>query len=121
MPTLKSASGVKTKSSGLKGVLESYTAPELKRMIREANITGYSKLKKDELIKLMTRAEHKHNFDSIGFKQERKPKEDTKEAKAKGKLLREFKKRAKVPRAMFEGKEASREIAKKIEKKFGKK
>ncbi len=121
MPTLKSATGKKTKSTGLKGVLETYTAPELKRMIRAANITGYSRLKKDELITLMTRAEHKHNFDSVGFKQERKPGEETKESKAKGKVLREFKKRAKVPKAMFEGKEASKELGKRIEKKFGKK
>ncbi len=121
MPTLKSASGKVTKASGLKGVLESYSAPELKRMIRETNIRGYSRLKKAELITLMTRPEHKHNFDSVGFKQERKPKEESKEAKTKAKVLREFKKKAKVPKAMFEGKEASKEIGKRIEKKFGKK
>jgi hypothetical protein len=107
--------------SDLKGVLETYTAPELKKMIRAANITGYSKLKKNELVTLMTRAEHKHNFDSVKSKDKRKPNQDTKESKAKSKVLKEFQKKAKVAKAMFEGKEASKELGKKIEKKFGKK
>ena len=37
----------------MKEVFESYTAPELKKLIKAANITGYSKLKKDKLIELM--------------------------------------------------------------------
>ena len=104
MPTLKSASGKVTKSSGLKGVLETYSAPELKKMIRAANITGYSRLKKAELITLMSRPEHRHNFDSVGFKQERKPKQDTKEAKTKAKAMRELKRKT-----LFEGEIPSKE------------
>ncbi len=52
-------------------ILKTYNAAELKRMIRAANITGYSKLKKDELIKLMLRKEHQPRFKSIKSKSER--------------------------------------------------
>lgn len=49
----------------MKEILETYKLPELKKMIRATNITGYSKLKKDELIKLMIRPEHIERFKSI--------------------------------------------------------
>lgn len=52
-------------------ILNSYNAAELKRIIRATNITGYSKLKKPELIKLMLRPEHVKRFSSIRHRDER--------------------------------------------------
>lgn len=49
----------------MKEILETYKLPELKKMIRATNLTGYSKLKKDELITLMIRPENIERFKSI--------------------------------------------------------
>ena len=51
--------------------LKSYSKPELSKIISATNITGYSKLKKDELIKLMLRPEHKERFKDVRHKSER--------------------------------------------------
>ncbi len=53
----------------MKAILQTYTSIELKKMISQSNIKGYSKLKKNELIDLMTKTEHIHKFKDI------KPKE----------------------------------------------
>ena len=55
----------------MKEILESYKVPELKRIVRATNIIGYSKLKKDELIKLMMRPEHADRFKDLKMKGER--------------------------------------------------
>lgn len=55
----------------MKEILESYKLPELKRIVRATNITGYSKLKKDELIKLMMRPEHIERFRNLKSQGER--------------------------------------------------
>ena len=55
----------------MKEILESYKLPELKRIVRATNITGYSKLKKDELIKLMMRPENIDRFRGLKNKNER--------------------------------------------------
>jgi len=73
----------------MKEILESYTTPELKKMIKATNLTGYSKLKKDELIKLMIRPENIERFQSIKPKSARLgPAAET----PKPKVLKELKK-----------------------------
>ena len=84
-------------------ILNTYTSPELKRMIRATNITGYSKLKKDQLIKLMMRPEHRERFKSIRSKIDR-------QGQDLSKVNREFKKKAKIPRKKFELQEESKKI-----------
>ncbi len=71
----------------MKEILETYKLPELKKMIRATNLTGYSKLKKDELIKLMIRPENIERFKSIKPKSARQPKQSL------SKVLRELKKK----------------------------
>lgn len=73
----------------MKEILETYKLPELKKMIRATNLTGYSKLKKDELIKLMIRPENIERFKSIKAKSARVGPAD----KPKVKVLRELKKK----------------------------
>jgi len=103
--------------SSVKAILEEYTAPELKKMIRATNITGYSKLKKDELIKLMTRSENIERFTSIRKKSEREA------PVSKAKVNRQFKKQVKDTgaRTTFELKEAQKKIDERLKKKFPKK
>ena len=72
----------------MKEILETYNLPELKKMIRATNITGYSKLKKDELIKLMTRSENIDRFKSIKPKSARVPES----SKPMAKVLKQLKK-----------------------------
>ena len=100
-----------------KEILSSYSAKELKKMISETNIKKYSKLDKDGLIKLMLREEHVDKFKSIKMRGERVGKE----SKAKNKLLKEFKKRAKPAVKAFEFKEDQKKLTEAIEKKFPKK
>jgi len=104
-----------------KEILSTYTAPELKKLISSTNIKGYSKLKKDGLIKLMLREEHIDKFKSIKKKEMRTGDPKEKEAKAKSKLLKEFKKRAKPAVKAFELKEDQKKLTKALEKKFPKK
>jgi len=78
-------------------ILKTYNAAELKRMIRAANITGYSKLKKDELIKLMLRKEHQPRFKSIKSKSER-----TASMPQQKKVLGELKKKQKASKKQDE-------------------
>ena len=96
-------------------ILNSYSLPELKKIIRATNITGYSKLKKAELVKLMLSDEHKQKFKGLQKREKRVP--DAMDAK-KSKLLKEFKKKAKRPREIFELKEAQKKIEKQFKKKF---
>lgn len=77
----------------MKEILESYKLPELKKMVRATNITGYSKLKKDELIKLMIRPENIDRFKSIKPKSARLPPVPEEKTKPKMKVLRELKKK----------------------------
>jgi len=83
----------------MKEILQTYKLPELKKMVRATNITGYSKLKKDELIKLMIRPEHIARFKSIKPKSARVPPVDkSKKIKKKGlqKGIDDFKKKQKL-------------------------
>lgn len=89
--------------------MNEYTVPELKKIIRATNISGYSKLGKEGLIKLMMRPEHKERFKDIRPKSERM-------GGAGAKVNREFRKRAKRPRELFELKQQSKELQKKIDK-----
>ncbi len=77
----------------MKEILQTYNLPELKKMVRATNITGYSKLKKDELIKLMVRPENIDRFKSIRPKSDRVPKVAEKELKSKMKNIRELKRK----------------------------
>lgn len=100
-------------------ILRTYSGPELKRMIRATNITGYSKLKKEELITLMMRAEHKERFKTIQPKSKRKGKqEDSKELKKKQKLNRQFLKQVKDTKAI-EIYEDKMKFKKEVKKEFG--
>lgn len=99
-------------------ILQSYTSPELKKMIRSANITNYSKLKKDGLIELMLRPEHIERFKDIQPKSKRLPPNATDKAeKLKAQLNREFKKKSKP----YQQKKAFVEDSKKIEKQMAEK
>jgi|DEB0MinimDraft_6_1074348.scaffolds.fasta_scaffold14518_5 hypothetical protein len=102
-------------------ILNSYSLPELKKIIRATNITGYSKLKKDELIKLMLRPEHKSKFEGLMKKEKRTGVGTEKDMKKRMALVREFKKKAKRPREIAEFKEAQEKIEKQLKKKFPKK
>jgi hypothetical protein len=95
-------------------ILNSYSLPELKKIIRATNITGYSKLKKAELVKLMLRPEHKSKFEGLMKRDKRVP--DVMDSK-RTKLNREFKKKAKKARDVFEFKEASKKIGEQLKKK----
>jgi hypothetical protein len=95
-------------------ILNSYSLPELKKIIRATNITGYSKLKKAELVKLMLRPEHKSKFEGLMKREKRVP--DVMDSK-RTKLNREFKKKAKKARDVFEFKEASKKIGEQLKKK----
>jgi len=99
----------------MKDILNSYSLRELRKMISNTNIKNYAKLNKDETIKLMMRPEHRSRFESIQNKSTRMPKTDI------SKVTREFKRKAKVPRKIFELKEDSAKIKKAQEAKFGKK
>jgi len=99
-------------------ILQSYTAPELKKMIRSANITNYSKLKKDGLIELMLRPEHIERFKDIQPKSKRQaPNATERSEKLKAQLNREFKKKSKP----YQQKKAFVEDSKKIEKQMAEK
>ncbi len=58
----------------MKDILNTYSATELKKFISQSNIKKYSKLKKNELITLMTKTEHINKFRYIKekVKKERK-------------------------------------------------
>ena len=99
----------------MRQILESYSLRELRKMISNTNIKNYAKLNKEETIKLMMRPEHRSRFESIKMKSARMPKTDI------SKVTREFKRKAKVPRKIFELKEESAKIKKAQEAKFGKK
>jgi len=87
-------------------------------MIRSANITNYSKLKKDGLIELMLRPEHIERFKDIQPKSKRLPPNATDKAeKLKAQLNREFKKKSKP----YQQKKAFAEDSKKIEKQMAEK
>jgi hypothetical protein len=77
----------------MKEILETYKLAELKKMIRATNITGYSKLKKDELITLMTREENIDRFKSIKPKSARMAPVPEGADKPKATVLRELKKK----------------------------
>ena len=49
----------------MKDILEDYTVKELRQIISKTNIKRYSRLKKDELINLMTKKEHIAKFKKI--------------------------------------------------------
>ena len=49
----------------MEDILEGYTVKELRQFISKTNIKRYSTLKKDELIKLMTKKEHIAKFKKI--------------------------------------------------------
>lgn len=101
----------------MRDILESYTSPELKRMIRASNIGNYSKLKKEGLIDLMLRAENVDRFKDIQPKSKRLP--DTsnlKLANLQRQLNREFKKKSKAYQKKQEFKEDSKIIGEKMEK-----
>ncbi len=49
----------------MKDILNTYTLTELKKIISQSNIKRYSKLKKNELIELMTKDEHVNKFKHI--------------------------------------------------------
>ena len=98
----------------MKDILDSYSLRELRKMISNTNIKNYSKLNKDETIKLMMRPEHRGRFASIKLKSSRMPKTDI------SKVTREFKRKAKVPRKVFELKEDSAKIEKKLKENVGK-
>lgn len=71
----------------MKTILNTYTVTELKKFISQNNIKGYSKLKKDELIKLMTKAEHINKFKHIKPKEKKeKPAPKKKEEAPKKKV-----------------------------------
>ncbi len=95
-------------------ILNSYSLPELKKIIRATNITGYSKLKKAELVKLMLRPEHKSKFEGLMKRDKRVP--DAMDSK-RTKLNKEFKKKAKKAKELFELKEASKKIGEQLKKK----
>jgi len=101
----------------MKDILNTYKLPELKKMVRATNITGYSKLTKDQLITLMTRPEHIDRFKSIKSKSERMG------GGVGAKVNRQFKKQVKDTgaRVTFELKEAQKKIEAAMDKKFGKK
>lgn len=98
----------------MKEILESYKLPELKRIVRATNITGYSKLKKDELIKLMMRPEHIDRFRGLKSKDKR---DIVKGDKKAGKVVRQFKRLAKPFAEFKQEQEEKKKIAKKITKK----
>ncbi len=78
----------------MKDILESYSTAELKRLVRGANITNYSKLKKAELIELMMRPEYIERFKEIQPKSKREAPDATKKAQtAKSRLNKELKKK----------------------------
>jgi hypothetical protein len=60
-------------------VLKTYTLTELKKFVSNTNIKNYSKLKKNELINLMLKKEHKDKF--LHIKEKPKKKEEKKEEK----------------------------------------
>jgi hypothetical protein len=101
----------------MKDILNTYKLPELKKMVRATNITGYSKLTKDQLITLMTRPEHIDRFKSIKAKGERMG------GGVGAKVNRQFKKQVKDTgaRLKFELKEEAKKIEAAMDKKFGKK
>ena len=74
-------------------ILNTYKLSELKKMISNTNIKGYSKLKKNELIKLMMREENIDRFKSIKSKSARLPPVTEGQAKPKIKVLRELKRK----------------------------
>lgn len=91
-------------------ILDTYSIPELKRIIRATNITGYSKLNKNQLLDLMIRPENLERFNSM------KPK-SARMGTDLSKVNRQFKRQAKRPRELFELKEASKKIQEAINKK----
>ena len=105
----------------MKEVLESYSLSELKKIISNTNIKGYSRLKKPELVKLMMRPEHKDSFKDLKPKEARTGIADEKDMKKRMALVREFKKKAKRPREVFELKEAQKKIEEQMKKKEEKK
>ena len=62
----------------MKDILSSYSVSELRKIISSTNIKGYSKMKKDELIKLMMKPEHKDKFKNIKMKSKIAKKKDIK-------------------------------------------
>ncbi len=101
----------------MRAIFESYTAPELKRIIRASNITNYSKLKKEGLIDLMMRSEHIERFKDLQPKEKRKSEnQNVKLAKLQKQLNREFKKKSKP----YQQKKSFQEDSKKIEEKMNK-
>lgn len=100
----------------MKDILNTYKLPELKKMVRATNITGYSKLTKDQLITLMTRPEHINRFKTI------KPKSERMGGGVGAKVNRQFKKQVKDTgaRLKFELAEEAKKIEAAMEKKFGK-
>ena len=105
----------------MKEVFESYTAPELKKLIKAANITGYSKLKKDKLIELMLRPEHIDRFKGVQGKAKRVAAvgildrgPSKKDMSAKAKALRELKKLSKPYQKKKEFVEDSKKIGERM-------
>ena len=100
----------------MKEVFESYTAPELKKLIKAANITGYSKLKKNKLIELMLRPEHVDRFKGVQPKAKRVAAgaPTKKDMSAKAKALRELKKLSKPYQKKKEFAEDSKNIAERM-------
>ena len=70
--------------SDLKAILKTYSVVELKRFISKTNIKGYSKMKKDDIMELMAKDEHKDKFRDIKAKPAKpKPEPKKKEPKKK--------------------------------------
>ena len=64
-------------------ILNTYNLGELKKMISNTNIKGYSKLKKDELIKLMIKEENIDKFKNIKPKKNKQTSKQAKQVKPK--------------------------------------
>ena len=59
-------------------ILKSHSSMFLKKELSKTNIKGYSKMKKDEVIALMMKPEHKDRFHHIVMAEKKKPaKKDT--------------------------------------------
>ncbi len=75
----------------MKAILNTYSATELKEFIKKTNIKGFSKLKKDGLVSLMTKAEHKGKFNHIKEKGGVAKKAPVKKSKAVPELTPKYK------------------------------
>lgn len=90
----------------MRTILETYNTGELKKFISKTNIKGYSKLKRADLIALMTRAEHIGKFRYIKTKVKQPP---LRKAKVKVKEVRTEKAVRKVDKAPKQAKQSGKQ------------